>query len=57
MNLLKCCDNYGAKFTIKHELACKKGILVVGRQNEVKVETGGILIQALSSNRVRNKPK
>ena len=40
VNLPRCCDGCGAKFPIKHALACKKGGLVVGRHNEVKAETG-----------------
>ena len=57
LDLPKYCDGCGAKFTIKHALACKKGGLVVGRYNEVKAETGDTAIQALGSNRVHNKPK
>ena len=56
-DLLKCCDGCGAKFTIEHALVCKKGGLVVSLHNEVKAETGGIAIQALGNNRVRDKPK
>ena len=36
LNLPKCYDDCGAKFTIKHELACKKGVLVVRRHNKVR---------------------
>ena len=51
------CDGCGAKFTVEHALACKKGGLVVGRHDEVKAELGSIAMQALGSNRVRDEPK
>ena len=54
LDLPKCCDGCGAKFTIKHALACKKGDIVVSRHNKVKAETGG---DSLGSNRVRNESK
>ena len=57
VDLPRCCDGYGTKFTTKHTVACKKGGLVVSRHNEIKAETGGIAIQALGSNRVRDEPK
>ena len=57
IDLPKCYDSYGAKFTIKYALACKKGGLVLGHHNEVKAETGGISIQLLVNNRVWDKPK
>ena len=40
VDLSKYCDRCGAKFTIERALACKKDGLVVGRNNEVKAETG-----------------
>ena len=55
VNLSQFVDGCGAKFTIEHALACKKYGLAVGRHNEVKIETGGIAIQELDSNQVRNK--
>ena len=57
VDLPRCCDGCGAKFTIKHVLACKKVGLVAGRHNEVKAETDSIAIQALGSNMVHNEPK
>ena len=57
INLPKYCNNYSAKITIKHALACKKCGSVVGQHNEVKVEKGGIFIQDLGSNRVCDEPK
>ena len=57
VGLPQCCDRSGAKFTIEHVLLCKKDGLVVGRHNNIKAETGGIVIQALGSNRVCNEPK
>lgn len=50
IDLTKHCDGCSAKFTINHALACKK-------HNEVETEKGGIAIQALESNRARNKPR
>ena len=57
LDLPRCFDGCGAKFTIKHALACKKGGFVVGRHNEVKADTGELAIQVLGSNQVRDKPK
>ena len=38
-------------------VSVQEGFLVVGRHNKVNAETGMIAIQALGSNRVRDKPK
>ena len=51
------CDGCGAKFTIAHALACKKGGLVVGRHDELKDELANLAILATSPNRVRDEPK
>ena len=46
LDIQKTCDGCGAKFTIKHALACKKGGLVVGRHNKVNAKTSMIAIHA-----------
>jgi len=41
VDLSRCCDGCGAKFTIKHALVCKKGGLVVGHHSKIKTKIGG----------------
>ena len=40
LDMQKCCDSCGAKFSIEHALVCKKGVLGVGCHNEVNTEIG-----------------
>lgn len=53
----KKCDGCGCRFSIERTLKCKEGGLVVDCHNEVKDEYGALVLQAMNTNHVRDKPK
>ena len=56
MDLPKHCDGCGARFSIDHALQCKKGGLVIGRHEEVKVEVADLASGAFRPSQVRDEP-
>ena len=50
------CDGCGAKCTVAHALACKKGGLIVARHDEVNLELGDLGSKALKPSAVRDEP-
>ena len=56
VGLPKKCDGCGAKFSVEHALACKKGGLVTVRHNEVRDELAYLATLATNSSRVRGEP-
>jgi hypothetical protein len=51
------CDGYGAKLSVLHGLACKKGGLVTSRHNEIRDELSNRASKAFIPSTVRDEPK
>ncbi len=51
------CDGCGAKFSVRHGLACKHGGLVISRHNEIRDELSDLASKAFTPSAVRDEPK
>ena len=52
VNLCKRCDGCGARFSVEHELSCKKGGLVCQCHDDIRDEAGQLAAMALTPSHV-----
>ena len=52
MNICKRCDGCGVRFSVEHELSCKKGGLVCQCHDNIRDEAGQLAAIALTPSHV-----